>query len=492
MERQLEDDAPTLFDRRQRIGLFIGIVLLVAPVGVSAVDDQASLPYAIQKFLLRHKISESSLSVFVQDVDAETALLNVEGETPRNPASVIKVLTTFAALDTLGPSYTWKTDAFSTASLRNGRLEGDLYLKGSGDPFLVTERFWKFLLGLRNSGVSHITGDLIIDNSFFSTGPFDPGEFDNRPERPYNVGADAMLINFGVISFWLVPDAQAHKVNITTDPPTSLIKIDNRLEISSDSCASGPTNLEFRVISREAGGSVRFSGTYPARCGRYALTRTVSTPVPYAFGVFDAMWRDLGGTIDGNVRTGKVPAKARRLHGVKSPPLAEIIRTTNKFSNNVMSRHLLLTLGAEKFGPPATVAKGRKALDQWLASLNLTFPELVIDNGAGLSRQTRISAASLGKLLLAAHANPLMPEFVSSLPLSAIDGTLRKRFRGEPLAGRAHIKTGTLDDVRAMGGYLLGPDGRTFVVVSLHNHPGIHHGLGTRVQDALLRWVFEQ
>ena len=112
MERQLEDDAPTLFDRRQRIGLFIGIVLLVAPVGVSAVDDQASLPYAIQKFLLRHKISEWSLSVFVQDVDAETALLNVEGETPRNPASVIKVLTTFAALDTLGPSYTWEDRRF--------------------------------------------------------------------------------------------------------------------------------------------------------------------------------------------------------------------------------------------------------------------------------------------------------------------------------------------------------------------------------------------
>ena len=324
---------------------------------------------------------------------------------------------------------------------------------------------------------------MVIDNSFFSVGPFDPGAFDNRPERPYNVGPDAMLINFGVISFWLVPDREAGKVNITTDPPTSTVKIDNRLKLSSGRCVNGPTKLEFRVLSRDQGGSVRFAGGYPAACGRYSLTRAVSTPVPYAFGVFEAMWRDLGGTIEGNVKVGEVPAKARRLHGVESPPLAEIIRTTNKFSNNVMSRHLLLTMGAEKLGIPGTAEKGKKAIDEWLTSRNLHFPELVVDNGAGLSRSARISAASLGELLLAAHRSPFMPEFVASLPLSAIDGTLRKRFRGEPLAGRAHIKTGTLDDVRAMAGYLMGPDGRTFVVVSLHNYPGIHHGLGTRVQD---------
>ena len=481
-----------MFDRHPRIALFTWFVLLGLSAAVAAAGTQESLPYAIQKFLLDHKISEQGLSVFVQDVNADTPLLNIAGDTPRNPASAIKILTTFAALDILGPNYTWKTDAFSTARVKDGRLEGDLYIRGGGDPFLVTERFWKFLLGLRNSGIRHIAGDLIIDNQFFSTGAFDPAAFDNRPERPYNVGADAMLINFGVISFWLVPDPEGGKVNITTDPPTSAVAIDNRLTLSSARCGSGPADLEFLVLSRDHGGSVRFAGSYPSACGRYTLSRVVSTSVPHAFGVFEAMWGDLGGTIDGKVHTGKVPTNARRLHGVNSPPLAEIIRTTNKFSNNVMSRHLLLTMGAKKFGTPGTTQKGRKALEEWLVGLNLNLPELVIDNGAGLSRETRISARSLAELLLEAHRSPLMAEFVSSLPLAAIDGTLRKRFRGEPLAGRAHIKTGTLDDVRAMGGYLLVPDGRTFVVVSLHNHPGIQNVLGTRVQNVLLRWVFKQ
>ena len=479
-------------DLLQKLVIVIWIVLVGIPAGSDAAGTGNALPYSIQKFLLRHKIAETSLSVFVQDVDEDTPLLNVAGDTPRNPASVIKVLTTFAALSSLGPDYRWKTDAYSKAPLRNGRLEGDLYLKGSGDPFLVTERFWKFLLGLRNSGVRHIEGDLVIDNHYFAPDHHDPAAFDNRPERPYNVGADAILINFGVIGFWLVPDREAGKVNITTDPPMSTVKIDNRIKLSTARCSAGPTNLEFKVLSREQGGSVRFSGGYPSACGRYALTRAVSTPVPYAFGVFEAMWRDLGGSIEGKARVGEVPANARRLHGVKSPPLAEIIRTTNKFSNNVMSRHLLLTLGAEKIGTPGTPEKGRDAINKWLKTINLDFPELVLDNGAGLSRQVRISAESLGRLLIAAHRDPLMPEFVASLPLSAVDGTLKKRFRGEPLAGRAHIKTGTIDDVRAMAGYVLAPDGRTFVVVSLHNYPGIHHGLGTRVQDALLRWVFEQ
>lgn len=481
-----------MFDRRLRIALFIWTVLLAVAPGAGAVSAEDNLPFSIQTFLLRHKIPVTSLSVFVQEVDAQTPLLTVAGQIPRNPASVIKVLTTFAALDTLGPSYTWRTDAFSTAKLKNGKLQGDLYLKGSGDPFLVTERFWKFLLGIRNSGVHHIEGDLVIDDGLFATGTFDPRAFDNRPERPYNVGPNALLVNFGVISFWLVPDQQDGQVTITTDPPTSTVNIDNRITLTDEPCDAGPINLKFQLLSRDNGGSVRFNGSYPGACGKYVVTRAVSTSTPFVSGIFDKLWRDLGGTIDGTVRRGKTPANARRVHGATSPTLAEVVRTTNKFSNNVMSRHLLLTMGAEKYGPPATLSKGRRAISEWLTTLGLSFPELVVDNGSGLSRRTRINAESLGRLLLAAHQNPLMPEFVSSLPLSATDGTLSKRFKGEPLAGRAHIKTGTLDDVRAMGGYVLGKDGRTFVVVSLHNYPGIHRGLGTQIQDDLLRWVFKQ
>ncbi len=484
--------------QRCRTCCFILLVTCLPGIAVGATQsdrqavERATLPYPVQRLLMRYKVSTDSLGIFVQDVDAPEPLLAVEADTPRNPASSIKLLTTYVALRSLGPGYTWRTSAFARAPVRDGRLEGDLYLKGGGDPFLVTERFWKFLLGIRNSGITHIAGDLVIDDSYFSVPAADPGGFDGKPSRPYNAAPDAMLINFGVTRFWFVPDKHAHRVNILPDPPSTSLAIDNRLDLTGERCPNGPRRLRMTVLDRAAGGKVRFAGRYPVRCGRYAMTRSVATPIPAAFGIFKALWHDMGGSIDGGLRLGKVPERARRIHSQQSPGLAELIRPINKYSNNVMSRHFFLTLGAEHEGAPGTLEKGRAAVAAWLADNGLDFPELVLDNGAGLSRETRISPRSLGTLLLGAYRSPFMPEFIASLPLAAIDGTLARRFKGEAMQGRAHLKTGTLDNVKAMGGYLLSRSGRTFVVVAIQNYPGIQYGLGTQVQDELLRWVYQR
>lgn len=489
----------SLWPRRRSVRPLLALIALCAPGWLAAAGDTEradsdSLPYVVQRLLLRNKVSQDSLSVFIQDVSESTPLVDTASGVPRNPASAMKLLTTFVALEALGPAYTWKTATYATKAIRDGRLDGDLYLKGGGDPFLTTERFWKFLLELRDSGLRHISGDLVIDNSYFSIAPEDPGAFDGEPYRPYNVAPDAMLLNFGVTRFLFVPDRQAGRVNVVPDPPSTTLNIENRLGLSSGPCRQGLGQLRMKVLSRENGGSVRFSGAYPSSCGRYVLTRAISTPVPRVFGVFKALWQNLGGSIEGSGRAGNVPARAKRVHVAESRTLAELIRPTNKFSNNVMSRHMLLTLGAEHLDgkAPGTVENGRLAVQKWLNDAGLDFPNLVLDNGAGLSRDTRISARSLGELLLHAYHSPLMPEFVASLPISAIDGTLKRRFEGEPIAGRLHIKTGTLDNVRAMGGYMLSKSGRTFVIVAIQNYPGIHHGFGTYVQDSLLHWLFEQ
>ena len=479
---------------RVRAGLLVTCALLLNMQAGSAAanHDPATLPYAVQQVLLKHKIPADSLSVLVQEVSTDQPLLAVHADVARNPASAIKLLTTLAALHELGPAYTWRTSAVSTAALKQGRLQGDLYIKGGGDPFLVTERFWKFLLELRQAGVQHIDGDLVIDNSLFDLPPGDPALFDGRPYRPYNVLPQATLLNFGATRFSLIPQPAVDRVDIVIDPPTTTLTIDNQIQLTNGSCSGGPRKLRFHVLDASGGGHVRFSGQFPNSCGRYALTRAVANGPLRTFGSFKSIWSSLGGSITGGARTGVAPANARVLHSYRSPTLAEIIRTVNKFSNNVMSRQLLLTLGAERVDTPATIDKGRAAIDDWLKRSGLQFPELFMDNGSGLSRQSRISARSLGDLLRYAYHSPLMPEFVSSLPLSAVDGTLRKRFKDHDMAGRLHVKTGTIDDVRTMGGFLHAADGRTFVVVTLHNHRGIQYGTGTLVQDALLKWLYEQ
>ena len=460
--------------------------------GASPASDK--LPAPIAEALKRNGLSARGLSLYVQEIGQAQPLLAVSADTPRHPASTIKILTTVAALEELGPAYRWKTEFYATSPVRDGRLDGDLYLKGYGDPYLVIENFWLFLRALRAQGLDTINGDLVMDQSYFAREPGDPGEFDNQPLRAYNVLPNALLVNFQAVNFRFVPQPGAGRLNIIADPLPANIKVENRVKLTQGSCRGWWAHgLGLQVRHNKDATQVVFSGTYDAACGENGLFRVVSGPAPYLLGVFRTIWAELGGRFTGNVREGTVPVGAPLLYTGYSPPLADIIRSINKYSNNVMARQLLLTLGAEHDGPPGTTEKGTVVVDDWLRQRGLVFPELVLDNGAGLSRETAISARHLGQVLLAAWRGPYMSEFVSSLPISAMDGTLRKRFSdAAELEGQMHLKTGSLNDVRSLAGYVQDRGGRRWVVVCLHNGPRADTAAGEAVQDALLKWVYER
>ena len=473
--------------------LLLSLSGLPAAWGASPASDK--LPAPIAAALKRNGLSPRGLSLYVQEIGRAQPLLAVSADTPRHPASTIKILTTVAALEELGPAYRWKTEFYATSPVRDGRLDGDLYLKGYGDPYLVIENFWLFLRALRAQGLDTIIGDLVMDQSYFAREPGDRGEFDNQPLRAYNVLPNALLVNFQAVNFRFVPQPGVGRLNIIADPLPANIEVENRVKLTQGSCrgwwARG-LGLQVRRHNKDAT-QVVFSGTYDAACGENGLYRVVSEPAPYLLGLFRTMWSELGGRFRGNVREGTVPDGAQLLYTGYSPPLADIIRSINKFSNNVMARQLLLTLGAERDGPPGTTEKGTVVVDEWLRQRGLDFPELVLDNGAGLSRETAISARHLGQVLLAAWRGPYMSEFVSSLPISAMDGTLRKRFsHAAELEGQMHLKTGSLNDVRSLAGYVQDRAGRRWVVVCLHNGPRADTAAGEAVQDALLKWVYER
>ncbi len=448
------------------------------PEPVSAVLDVAGIPH-------------ESVGVFVQDVADNAPLVNFNADAAKNPASVMKLITTAAALHALGPNYRWHTLAYAGGPLNGERLEGDLILKGSGDPLLDTEAFWTFLRRLRERGLRHVGGDLTIDESYFELRREDRGAFDGRPYRVYNVQPAALLVNFQVYRFRLRPDRIRGEVIVSTDPPSTTVVVHNGLRLTNGKCRGGKYRVRMKVLEGLPQDTVRFSGNYPSRCGAHSMLRTVSSQESYVYGVFKALWKQLGGEIDGGVRTDVVPDSARRLFRFRSRPLADIIRPMNKFSNNVMTRNLLLTLGAERYGEPGTLENGRAAIHDWLERAGIDAESLFVDNGSGLSRNARASSRLLGEILLKAFRSPYMPEFIASLPLSAMEGTMESRFRNDPLRGRMHMKTGLIDHVRSMGGYMLTRSGRTMVIVLLQNHPNVHRRTGTSVQDALLKWVFE-
>jgi D-alanyl-D-alanine carboxypeptidase/D-alanyl-D-alanine-endopeptidase (penicillin-binding protein 4) len=457
--------------------------------GVHARDGQ--LPPVVTRVMNQLGVPASAVSIHVHDASTEEVIAELNADTPRSPASTIKVLTTFVALDSLGPAYTWKTRAYLGGPLSAGVLHGDLYLVGGGDPYLTSERWWSFVQGIRELGLAKITGDVVIDNSGFAPIIESRAAFDDQPFRSYNVIPDALMVNFQTSRFTLVARPGRLQPQIVVNPLPTNLTIKNQVRLVGGSCAGHDRGVSFDTPAATPDTLV-VSGAFPAACGTYSIARAIMTAPTYAYGTFRTLWSQAGGAIDGTTRVAARPPDSRLLYEFDSLPLPEIIRLVNKYSNNVMARHLLLTLGMEKLGPPASADKGRAAVRQWLTNRNIEMPGFALDNGSGLSRVERVTARGLGQVLDVAWHSPFMPEFAASLPLSATDGTLRNRFRATGMQGRIRLKTGTLDDVSALAGFVNAASGRTYVLVIFVNHPGAHAGAGEAIQAELVRWVFGQ
>jgi serine-type D-Ala-D-Ala carboxypeptidase/endopeptidase (penicillin-binding protein 4) len=466
-----------------------GVVAFLAAAAMPLAHAQGSFPPPVAQALAAAKVPASSAAAFVQEVGASRSVLSVNASTAMNPASVMKLVTTYAALELLGPAYRWKTEAYTSGPIREGVLEGDLVLKGYGDPKLDLEAFWILLRALRGKGLREIRGDLVLDRSHFARPPGDAGQFDGDAFRPYNVLPDALLVNFKSLRFAFLPEPGQGSVRLYVEPRPPALEVVNVLRLVEGACPQGQAFRDMLKATFEpARQRALFSGQYPASCGEKDLNVALLEPNDHVAGMVRQLWAEMGGTWTGAVREGTVPPGALLLHAMDSAPLAEIVHDTNKFSNNIMARHIFLTLGAESAGPPADGDKAASAIKAWIARKKISAPELVLENGSGLSRIERISAGNLAALLQAAWRSPVMPEFIASLPIAAVDGTMRRRLKGEGIAGQAHIKTGLLADVRAMAGYVLDRSGRRHVVVMIVNHPAAHESQAAF--DALLRWIY--
>jgi D-alanyl-D-alanine carboxypeptidase/D-alanyl-D-alanine-endopeptidase (penicillin-binding protein 4) len=456
--------------------------LLLAPIHATA----QGLPRVVRQALKEAGVPPQAMGTYVQEVNSKKPLIASNAMLALNPASTMKLVTTDAALELLGPAYTWKTQVYAQGAINGATLQGDLIIKGGGDPKLVLENLWLLLRQIRAKGISRIQGDVVLDRSLFETPTVDPATFDGDPLKPYNVTPDALLLNFKTIRLGFHPDSATGLVRVTADPPAMRDAIKAPLLTAGD-CGDWQSLLGASFEREETS----FGGGFALACGEKSWTihPYQMTPTQYFAAVFRQLWQDLGGSVQGQVRDGLLPPDAYFLTEWESASLPTIIRDINKYSNNVMARQLLLSLTAGPAQPPASIARGAYAIEQWLIAKGIPASELVIENGAGLSRQERISALTMARLLMAAFRSPLMPEFIASLPLAATDGTMKKRLTDRGVAGHAHIKSGTLRDVRAIAGYVLAASGKRYVVVSMINHA--QAAQAQEAHDALLQWVFE-
>ncbi len=467
-----------------RVFSLVATLLLMA--GAAAAQDK--LPPSVAEAFAQAGIPPENVSLVLKEPGAKSALLSINADKAMNPASVMKLFTTYAGLELLGPAYTWKTEAYAAGDIRGNTLNGDLVLKGGGDPKLTIDRFETLLKHLRERGLRNIRGDLILDRSFFESPAYDPAAFDGEPLRAYNVGPDALLLNFKTARFVFAPTADGKSATIAPDARPAQLEIVNRVKLVDGNCGDWQSRILLDVqMPTPLQVKVSFSGNYPRSCAEQTWNISLLDHTRFVGGVFAGLWKEMGGSWNGLVKVMPLPANAKLLAVSESPPLADAVRDINKYSNNVMARQLFLTLSADKAEVPGNPARSVEIIREWLARKGIAAPELVLENGSGLSRVERSSAATLSALLDAAWGSSVMPEFISSMSLLGLDGTLRKRSRGEAVAGQAHIKSGTLTDVRAIAGYVLDSRKKRWSVVMIVNHPNA--GQAQAAQDALLSWI---
>jgi D-alanyl-D-alanine carboxypeptidase/D-alanyl-D-alanine-endopeptidase (penicillin-binding protein 4) len=469
-----------LFLSKMFAGLVLGMAL-VQPV-------HAALPLPVEQALVNEKVPLDAVSVYVSQLGSNEIAVDHYANRALNPASTMKLVTTYAALDMLGPAYRWRTEIYREGDVTDGVLDGNLLIKGYGNPELMQHDMWRMLSDLRQTGLKDIRGALILDDTYFSPGHTDAGLFDNEPYRAYNAIPNAVTSNLNSTSFKFFSDGKQALVQASPELPE--ITMVNELKLSPATCGDWRSNLSYSVQNEDNQAKVTFSGSYPAGCGEKYLDLSLLSHSSYTYHLFRQIWQQLGGTITGGFRLSVVSPVAVKLTEHYSQPLADVIRRINKYSNNLMTRQLLLTIAAERVGLPGNEINGARAVQVWLADKGMVFPELVIENGSGLSRIERISAEHLGELLEHAYFSPVMSELMSSLPMLSVDGTVMRRLNGSPVEGRAHLKTGSLNDVRSIAGYVLDQKGRRWVVVFIVNHPLA--GATRSAQDALLDWVYHQ
>jgi D-alanyl-D-alanine carboxypeptidase/D-alanyl-D-alanine-endopeptidase (penicillin-binding protein 4) len=449
------------------------------------------LPDRPRAVLKQQLVPDSAVTIVVRDVATGESLVELNTDVPRPPASTIKLVSTWAALETLGPAYTWKTRAWSDAPAAKGVLNGNLYLQGGGDPLLTIERWWRFVADLRQTGLRVINGDIVIDQTRFAAPDERREDFDGKAWRTYNVLPDALLVNWQTSEFVVRPAEDDERVEVSIQPYPYGLVVENRALLTAGRCAG--RNRRITITSPDdKPGHVIVAGQMSASCPPQKFQRVILQPAEYAYGTFVTMWRQLGGEFSGGMIRAPTPPTARLLLMQESQPLTEIVRVTNKYSSNVMARTLVQTLAAETGATPATINAGELSIKEMLAARGLEFPELVIGNGSGLSRDARISGDSMARLLISAWKSRYAPEFLASLSLGGLDGTLRKRFGNIRDPSRIRMKTGTLRNVSSIAGYVRGESGKHYAVVVCSNHPGVQNGAGELIQGAVIDWVLEQ
>jgi D-alanyl-D-alanine carboxypeptidase/D-alanyl-D-alanine-endopeptidase (penicillin-binding protein 4) len=446
-----------------RNALILGLTALLGMTGVVAAKGPADarLRATIDALLTDKSIAGGRIGVLVERTRGGAPVYVRNANERMHPASNNKVITTAVALSLLGPAHRWRTD-LSTDHYDDG-VARNLYLIGRGDPRFVSESLWNMVEDARIGGLRKITGDIIVDDTWFTADRMAPGFDDKDQDSAYRAATGAMSLNFNSVSIQILPAKKAGS------PPHVIPRPDSGfLDIKVTATTSSRGRAKLRVSARKHKDRTRVTvgGRIPVSHAGIITRKRIDNPPLYAgFALVHALKR-AGIETKGRIRLGAAPPKKRRLARHWSPPLGSVVADVNKLSNNFMAEHLVRTLGRR--AGAGDWRSGTKVVSQFLRE-EVGIKGFKYVNGSGLFGDAAFSARDLVEVLrYMGKRNPPLPEFPASLSIGGTDGTLRRRLKGAAL-GAVRAKTGTLDGVICLSGYLVFADGTPGVFSILMN-----------------------
>lgn len=470
---------------KRTLALTVLVLVAFSSSLMAAPLSRADIEYMSKK----SGVPMEAFAVAMVPMDTTEAAFLYQPDKPMNPASAMKLVTTYSALELLGPHHQWGTNVYADGAVGKDTLDGDLYVRLTGDPQLTEDRLWQVLRDVRNSGVKHVTGNIVIDASRIKM-PRHPVKFDDtggRPYAPFLVEPSPFLVNYNL--HHLQGRIVGNTAIATLSPTIPSVELVNQLRVAGTSCPRADHLLSIRhTPPPNAKTQVVLSGDVSPTCKLNRYLSVVPHQV-YTTELVGHIWQQLGGTLRGAVGFGVVPRGATVLAQTYSRDVATMMRDINKWSNNVMARQMFLNIGAtHRVNTDADdAAAARRAINELLRSKGIATKGMVIENGSGLSRNERLTVRQTAEMLEAAWHSRYAAEFIASLPLVALDGTLRRRMRGSSLVGEGHLKTGSLNNARALAGYMRDQNGNGWVLVVYVNHARAGAALPV-IDEALVKW----
>jgi D-alanyl-D-alanine carboxypeptidase/D-alanyl-D-alanine-endopeptidase (penicillin-binding protein 4) len=479
--------------------LTLGLWGLASPVQ-GAVDD--ALPATVVAAMAKAGLPPDALAAIAIPQTRWARPWQYRADAAMQPGSTMKLVTSVVALDRLGPNLRGRTELLMSGRIDNGVLRGDLVLKGGADTELDLPALWQMLLELRQQqGVHTIDGELLLDRSLFRPARIDVGlpPFDEAPEWPYNVIPDALMLSGHLTGIALsAGDDGAVKARLV--PPLEGVGVDaSAMALTDSRCADWDDDWQLPDVTETAPGQWRIAlkGGFPRRCEARSRLQLLDRDV-LAERQVRAVWSSLDGRWTrpvGTARESVTPAGAVPIAQHESRPWGEVLRFMNKTSDNTLTRLLFLQIGAAETardgnGSVPTREAAQREVERWFDEQRIDRKALVMDNGSGLSREERISARAMARMLEVALKGRNAPDLLMSLPTAGVDGTMRRRLKGTPAEGWARLKTGTLKNVSALAGTVRDTRGDTWVVVAMVNFAEVgSSGAARPALDAFIEWV---